>query len=156
MRKRLVLIPAVTVLVLVAATLAMVLASRRPGETGLVDGRLRPCPPKPNCVCSQDTDEHAIEPLRFAGDPDEAWTLLELLVRAERLAEVVAVEGDYLHAVWRTPLLGFRDDVEFLLDRESACIHVRSASRVGHSDLGANRERVDAMRARWRPPGPDD
>ena len=69
------------------------------------------------------------------------------MIADEPNAELAKRDGDYAHAVWSTSLIGFRDDVELLLDREARAIHVRSASRVGHSDLGANRKRVDALRA---------
>jgi len=44
--------------------------------------------------------------------------------------------------------------VEFLLDDGSKTIHVRSASRVGYSDLGVNRRRVEAIRSRFDTLGP--
>jgi uncharacterized protein (DUF1499 family) len=53
--------------------------------------------------------------------------------------------GDYLAATFRTPLLGFIDDLEARLDREAGVIQLRSASRVGHSDLGANRKRIERL-----------
>jgi uncharacterized protein (DUF1499 family) len=52
--------------------------------------------------------------------------------------------------------LRFVDDVEFLLVPAERVIHVRSASRVGYSDLGTNRKRVEALRAKFEgsaPPG---
>ncbi len=140
-------IPAALVLLVTAA---LVIASRRPVEVGPIDGRLRPCSPKPNCVCSQGSDEtHSIEPLRFEGDPDRALGVLRSLLEAEPLAGIEDSQGDWMHAVWRTMFLGFRDDVEFLLDREAGVIHLRSASRVGRSDFGANRARVERLRQRF-------
>jgi len=56
--------------------------------------------------------------------------------------------------VFRTSVLRFRDDVEFRLDREAAVVHVRSASRIGLSDLGANRYRLESIRKRWDPQDP--
>ena len=142
--------------VLLLGTAALVALSQRSVTVGPEDGRLRPCPDSPNCVSSQETSaEHAIEPLRFEGDPDAAFAALVELVRAFPRAEVVTVEGGYLHAVVRTPVLRFADDLELLLDRDARTIHVRSASRVGRSDLGANRARVEALRERWRASGPD-
>lgn len=130
-------------------TAGLVLASHRPVATGLVEGRLRPCPDRPNCVSSQaERDRHAVEPLRFEGAPDAAFAALLALVEDEPRAVVESVDATYAQCVWRTPLLGFRDDVELLLDAAAGAIHVRSASRVGHSDLGANRRRVDGLRAR--------
>ena len=53
--------------------------------------------------------------------------------------------------VFISRLMRFRDDVEFLLDREARVFHVRSASRVGYSDLGANAARVERLRALLSP-----
>ena len=52
-----------------------------PEPAGLIDGKLRPCPNSPNCVCSEFTEvEHAIEPLVISSDPIEAWSrLLDIL-----------------------------------------------------------------------------
>ena len=137
------------VLLLAAALFAAARYSR--GITpayGLEQGQLRPCPPRPNCVCSEAGTPDAqqrIEPLRLQGrDPEEAWAALQRAVAAAG-GEAVAVRADYLAATFRTPLLGFVDDLEARLDTDRGLIHLRSASRVGHSDLGANRARVERL-----------
>lgn len=120
---------------------------RRP-ELGPVEGRLRPCPDSPNCVCSFAGDaEHAIEPFAFTDPPEAAWARIQSLLAAQPRVKIVASTDTYLHAEFTTPLLRFVDDLELLLDRESRVIHVRSASRVGHSDLGVNRARVESLRS---------
>ena len=116
---------------------------------GLVDGRLQPCPGSPNCV-SSDADPPSIAALAFEGDADAAWADLIDFLAAEPRAELVTVEPGYVHAVFRTKWLRFADDVEFRLDRAASTVAVRSASRVGYSDLGANAKRVESIRARWR------
>jgi len=116
-------------------------------ETGVVDGHLRPCPDKPNCVCSEDESASSfIEPLAFQGPTEEAWTkamkaVLELGGTIEKETE------DYLWATFKTRILRFVDDVELRMDRENKVIHLRSASRLGHSDLGVNRERIEALKS---------
>lgn len=118
---------------------------RRPG--GIQDGRLAPCPDAPCCVASQAGDDrHRIEPLPLAGTVEEARNRLLRILRDWSRAEVVAAEDRYVHAIVETPLLGFRDDVELLIDPDDGVIHVRSASRVGYSDLGTNRRRVERLR----------
>ena len=120
------------------------------GPVGLVEGRLRPCPSSPNCACSQDEEAgHHIEPLRFSGSPREAWDRLHALIEKLPRARVVSRDDRYLHVEFTTLLLRFVDDAEFLLDETTSVIHVRSASRIGHSDLGANRKRIEAIRQRW-------
>ncbi len=115
---------------------------------GLVDSRLRPCPASPNCVCSQDADaEHTIAPLRFTGSAPTAWERLQRIVRTLPRTRVTEVNEQYLRVEFTTAILRFVDDVEFLLDAPGEVIHVRSASRVGYSDLGTNRKRVESLRA---------
>ena len=113
----------------------------KPGEP------LRPCPSTPNCVCSEGARAN-IEPFRFEGDPERAFASLLAFLAAERRVKVVARDVDHAHAVARTTF--FRDDLELRLERDARCIHVRSASRLGYSDLGVNRRRVESIRARWR------
>jgi uncharacterized protein (DUF1499 family) len=140
-----------------ALTAGAACVSQRPVEAGLVDGRLRPCPDSPNCVCSEAGEgESAIEPFAFEGDPDRAFRSLLDFVASEPRTRVVRVEGDWAHLVFFTRFLHFADDLELRLDRDARVIQVRSASRVGYSDLGTNRERVEELRRRWMPPGADD
>jgi uncharacterized protein (DUF1499 family) len=146
-----------TVLVLAALVLfvplALVIASCKNVPTGLVEGRLAPCPPTPNCVCSEHPDARAaLAPLAFPGDPAESFRALVAFLETEPRVELVTVRPDYAHAVFTTRLLRFRDDVELRLDADARVIHVRSASRVGSSDFGANRKRIEGLRARWVPP----
>lgn len=153
-RARLILVTTVLALVLglgVGLPACGALLSREPGPTGVVAGRLLDCPASPNCVCSQaeaSDERHAIAPLSFEGEPDAAFERLLALAVDEDGAELVAREGDWAHLVYRTRLMRFADDVEFLLDRSARVIHVRSASRVGYSDLGANRARIESLRER--------
>lgn len=136
------------VALVVASILGLVLASRERPDSGLVAGRLRPCPDAPNCVSSQAVDEaQAVEPLRFPGDPHEAFARALAIVNGWSGTTELARTEDYAHLEVVTSLLRFRDDVELQLDVAAKVIHVRSASRVGHSDLGANRERVERLRA---------
>ncbi len=130
-------------------------AGGRPATLGVLDGRLAPCPTSPNCVSSQapsEDAEHHVASLPFPpsaqGDPTRAWEALERAVRGLERTTVITVRPGYLHAEASTALLGFVDDLECLLDGSARVIHVRSASRVGYSDLGVNRKRVEILRAR--------
>lgn len=114
---------------------------------GLTDGRLKNCPNSPNCVNSE---QGGIEPIAF-GDlsVEEAWKKLQEAISAEG-GELQDVSGDYLWAIFKTPMLRFTDDVEARLDSENRRIHLRSASRVGYSDFGTNRRRLEAIKNRYR------
>ncbi len=133
----------------VLKTLAIFSARDEP-EAGLTDdGRLRPCPDRPNCVNSEDPDPlRRVEALPCEDEGDWA-RLREVLGDVPRLEIVTEGEG-YLHATVRSGLFGFVDDVEFRLDADGAVIHVRSGSRVGRSDLGVNRRRAAKILELWR------
>lgn len=123
-------------------------SSTRPGNLGLHAGMLAPCPNKPNCVSSTATDRrHAIAPLTFTGDPDSALQTLQTVVLGLARTRVISREADYLYVECTSQLLGFVDDVEFTLNRQAKYIHVRSASRLGYSDFGVNRARIETIRA---------
>ena len=84
--------------------------------------------------------------MTFTASTPDAMSKLARVVEGQPGATIVTRRNDYLHATFKTPLLGFVDDVEFLLVRERRTIDVRSASRVGRSDFGANRKRVERLR----------
>ena len=112
---------------------------------------LAPCPDRPNCVCSRDDapPRHRVEPFAVAEDPATAFARLKILLAAAPRTVIVAATPDYIHAACRTRL-GFVDDLECRLCSAGRVIHVRSASRLGYYDFGANRARVEALRRRLR------
>ena len=113
----------------------------------LVNGKLRPCPGTPNCVSSEsDNPLFKIAPLAFTGSPEQAWATLKLVVREEG-GTVHDESSEYLRSTFTLPVFGFVDDVEFRLSATEGVIHVRSASRLGISDLGVNRRRVEQLRS---------
>jgi len=124
---------------------------QRPDNLGVKEGRLAPPKSTPNCVSSQadaaDT-EHYIAPIAFKGDAGAAMAAVRGAVEGMRDATIIRQEGSYLYAEFRTKLMRFVDDVEFLFDAKSGLIHVRSASRLGRRDFGVNRARVEALRKR--------
>ena len=116
-------------------------------ETHLPDGKLRPCPDSPNCVCSEhESREHWIEPLSFSGEANAAWQRLTDILRNFPRTKIVAETADYIEGRVRTRIFRFEDVLEFRLDRIANLIHIRSASQIGYSDLGANRRRVELLR----------
>lgn len=116
---------------------------KRPLNLGVKEGKLAACPGSPNCVNSQSSDNQSkIDPL-----PPVAIAELRKVVESMEGTKIIEETGNYLYAEFQTKLMGFVDDVEFYLDRDANVIHVRSASRLGQSDLGVNRKRVEAIRA---------
>jgi uncharacterized protein (DUF1499 family) len=125
-------------------------AGRSPTNLGAKDGRLAPCPSSPNCVASQADPAdatHHVAPIPFKGDARAAWRALQEAVAASERAKIVVARDDYLRAEFTSKIMGFVDDVEFLLDPAARVIHVRSASRLGYRDFGVNRARIEALRA---------
>jgi uncharacterized protein (DUF1499 family) len=125
-------------------------ASWRRPALGLIDQRLRPCGDTPNCVCSQCPETpHHIEPLAFDGDAQAEFQRLQSLLESFPRTTLVEQRPDYLRYEVVTRIVRYVDDVEFLLDPQAKLIHVRSASRVGRSDFGVNRARVEEIRRRF-------
>jgi uncharacterized protein (DUF1499 family) len=124
---------------------------KRPDNLGVTAGRLAPPKTTPNCVSSQADPadaEHYIAPIRFKGGAAEAMAAVRKAVEGMGGATVIRQEPNYLYAEFRTRLMRFVDDVEFVFDDKAGLIHVRSASRLGRRDFGVNRARVEALRSR--------
>lgn len=108
------------------------------------------CPNSPNCVSSQSTDaEHKIAPLTFSGDSVKALADLKALIENLPRTKIVTAEGNYIYAEFKSKLMGYVDDVEFYLNADKGIIEVRSASRLGQSDLGVNRDRIETIRSKF-------
>jgi len=139
-----------TWLVVGFAVMMMGCANSRPARVGVTNGQLMACPASPNCVCSQATDkEHAIAPLTYQGTAEDALSRLLALIRDTKRTTVVTAQERYLHVEFRSAFFRFVDDVEFHIDDAQKTIHFRSASRLGSSDFGVNRKRMEAIRQRF-------
>ena len=116
-------------------------------ELGIQDGQLSPCPSSPNCVVSQGADQdHAIEPIAYTGSRDSARELLTKVLGVVPRTEIVTQDENYIRAKSTSRIMGFVDDTEFYLPENEPVIHVRSAARLGESDLGVNRRRLEQIR----------
>jgi uncharacterized protein (DUF1499 family) len=123
-------------------------------ELGVKNAELAPCPDSPNCVSSQaepSDDTHYIQPLDIPADQklsirqvtDQLCELVDNMPRTN----LITSTDDYLRFEFTSAIMRFVDDVEFYVTHD--CIHVRSASRIGRSDLGANRKRIEKIRSAW-------
>ena len=133
------------------------LAGTQPQKLGVTNGRLAPPSNNPNSVSSQTAlyadhpqKQYAdIAPFKFTGDGNAAMNrLADQLQKSERTM-IVNREPGYIYAQNTTVWFKFTDDMEFLLDKPGSVIHVRSSSRLGRKDFGANRARIEAIRARF-------
>ena len=118
---------------------------------GLIDGRLTECPDKPNCVCSEHkTASHYIEPIIITDNItfDTVHVLKDVVL--EMGGAIQFENDDYIAATFTSALFGFMDDMEIRIDSVQKVIHIRSASRVGHSDMDVNRERTALLKSLYR------
>ncbi len=116
----------------------------RPDNLGVKDGQLAPTPTTPNCVHSQsDNEQYKIDSLPFV-----SIAKLKDVINSMERTEIIEESDNYLYAEFTTKLMGYVDDVEFYRDEAANEVHVRSASRLGKSDLGLNRQRVEEIRAK--------
>ena len=138
-------------LLVIAVGVALTACSNStPPLLGVRDGRLTPCPDSPNCVSSQSPDDkHFIEPLPYKESLEKTRQAVLSAIMAMKRSQVITREDHYIRAEFKSALFRFVDDVECYFDDGEQVVHLRSASRVGHSDLGVNRKRVEEMRTRY-------
>ena len=136
------------IILIVIAFMLLGYRSRSGAPKGLLEGKLTECPDKPNCACSEyngDT-EHYIAPFII---PDTAIDIRDILIETiQKTGGIIYTENEeYLAVAFSSPFFGFVDDLEVRYDYSKNEIHFRSASRVGSSDLGVNRKRVESIKA---------
>jgi uncharacterized protein (DUF1499 family) len=138
---------------LVVTVILMACPTNQNMKPGVTDGELSPCPKSPNCVSSLSEDQsHHVEPLNYEVSQEEAREKLISVINSMKRSEIVTAEVNYIHAIFKSALFGFVDDVEFAFDEQRKVIDVRSASRTGYSDLGVNRKRVEEIRKKFVTP----
>ena len=139
----------------IVAGQAGLLQGKAPADLGVKQGKLKGLSSSPNSVSSQADlyPDHpqrkysSIAPLALRGDSPATITKLKSIVEGTNGAKLITSAPDYLYAQYTTPLMKFVDDTEFWFDPTINAVQVRSASRLGESDLGTNRKRIEAVRA---------
>ena len=123
----------------------------RPTNLGVRDEKLAPCPDKPNCISSQSTDQtHSVSPFTYTSPQKDAFADLKRILSDMKNASLVEESPIYIRSEFTTTLFRFVDDVEFFFDDAKKIIHIRSSSRLGYTDFGVNRERVEKIREAWK------
>lgn len=151
MQKILIIIIAIAMLGLIAR-MAIGYFSADKVATGLINSdtngvSLSGCENLHNCTASTATNNrNKIEPFTYNVPADEAIDSFSRVIQSQSDTQIISQSETYLHATYKTKLLGYTDDLELLLDETTGTLHVRSASRIGKSDLGANRKRIEALR----------
>ena len=135
----------------VGTLVVMSMLSHRGAAPGIVDGQLAPCSSKPNCVCSESFGGNAgsVAAIPFTGSVEKFVENLQMAIAAEG-GSVTDQEENYIAATFESGSFRFVDDVEFRILPKKSIAHVRSASRVGYSDMGVNRKRVEAIASRLK------
>ena len=98
---------------------------------------LGPCPDTPNC---------AVDTIPIMATANDVIETLASVVFSQPGTSIVSQQQRYLHATFTSKIMGYVDDVEFLVSDDENTVQVRSASRLGKSDLGANAKRIEHLR----------
>lgn len=136
-------------LIALYAFLITACAGNMPNNLGIKNLQLQPCPSSPNCVSSFDTDaEHSIAPIFINEGEKQIKKKLLNLIKQHSNMRLVHHADKYIYAQYTSGVMGFVDDMEFLITGKK--VEVRSASRLGYSDLGANRNHIEIIRERLK------
>ncbi len=119
----------------------LLIQNLRQPKLGVNSGQFTALGPKPNAVSSQATDERKRVAALDCSNVDAPIDVAARVLSEMPGAKLVKQEHSYLYAVFKTPLMRFRDDVELFFDAAEQRLHFRSASRAGYSDMGVNRKR---------------
>jgi uncharacterized protein (DUF1499 family) len=122
-------------------------------DLGIRNGELAACPKTPNCVNSQAIGEKQyIQPIPYSGTRQEARARLLQILESQKRTKILTAQENYIRVESSSALFRFVDDLEFYFPKEQfgeKVIHIRSASRIGYSDLGANRKRIERIRSEF-------
>ena len=126
--------------------------SKSGNPPGLTGANLTQCPQKPNCQCSEYPEDsaHYVSPIDISGIAANAVSAKIKTAVQSLGGQLQKEEGDYLAFTFSSTLFGFVDDVEVRIDADNNALHLRSASRVGYSDLDANKKRIAAITAAFK------
>jgi uncharacterized protein (DUF1499 family) len=129
-------------------------------DFGVRQGKLTPCPPKRDCISTQETDpEHHIDPIAYSSNRNQARLDLIKAIFAVGDARLVSNHSTYLRVEYPTENHDNKssqyyyqpesavDEVEFYLSPATHDIEMRSIARLGLFDVGANRDRLEKIRA---------
>ena len=123
-----------------------ILISSCAGKAPTTIGQFAVCPETPNCVSTKNINtKNYILPIYYKGSLDSAKRFLLLAIKPIKSVSIKKELEQFIHIEVTSKIFGFVDDVEFYLN-EPGIIHFRSASRIGYSDLGVNRERMETIR----------
>jgi len=106
-----------------------------------------PCPKNPNCVSSFENpknEKNFIRPIKFLGQKETIIKKLVTLIENNPNAKIVERKENYIRAEYTSSFFKFVDDIQFYFGKKNI-IHIKSSSRVGYSDFGKNKQRVEEI-----------
>lgn len=125
-------------------------AGQPPEKRGLEDGNLLACPNTPNCVSTaKRPSERYISPFEYSRKREEAIAIMVEIVKELGNTKIREEKNGYLWVECSSKIFGFVDDLEIYFPPEKKVVYIRSASRLGYSDLGVNRKRLENIRERF-------
>lgn len=118
----------------------------RPDNIGIVNLKLTACPESPNCVSSDSIDkEHHVPAFKLEKAAELVWLDVKAYLQMQQNMQIISQTADYMHIESTSSLMRFVDDFELHLRKRDGIIAVRSASRLGHSDFGVNKQRIEDL-----------
>lgn len=118
-------------------------------KVGLIDGKFSPCPKMHCCVSTMsdiDDKKHYIEPISYQEDIGKAMDKIINIVNSMKRTKILKKTDNYIHALFTTALIKFKDDVQFYFDDNHKIIHFKSQSRLKGYDYNTNRNRMEKIR----------
>lgn len=146
----------VSLLIIAAIILFFILGmmSKSGSAPGLVEGSLSQCPNKPNCFSTEEKDDaaHYIAPIKIPQYINIELDSLHILKDTIRDmgGNIEDESEDYFSSTFESGVFGFVDDFEIRIDPVKKIIHIRSASRVGHGDMGVNKKRIELLKQLYK------
>lgn len=139
-------------IIIILVTVSMVVSNNRtPKNLGVHDGKLAEVPTSPNGISTQTSIvDKKIEPLLYKGTLEESKKNIENIIEGFEGAKIITNEKNYIHVVFSTKLMKYKDDAEFYFNKNKKIIEFRSASRIGKSDLGMNRKRYEEIKGLYQ------
>lgn len=114
-----------------------------PNTLGVHDSKFKKCNDKPNCIStfSNLDSPHYMEPIKYQEPKNLAVKKILKIIKLNGNSKIIKNENDYLLVEVTSDIFKFVDDLEFYFGIPGK-IHMKSASRIGHSDLGVNKKRL--------------
>ncbi len=128
--------------ILILSTLLLTACGQRIDT--MTDKSTNLCSNKPNCASTLEKREaFSVKPFVLV----KPTNIEEIANIAKNLkgAKIISIDGNYAHIECTSSVFRFVDDLELRISGDD--LIVRSESRVGYSDFGINKKRIEQLRA---------